>query len=150
MSFFRMVGRDRYGVFPLKGKVLNVRDASYKQVMANQEIQNLLKAVGLDTRVAYTSTSQLRYGHIMLMTDQDHDGSHIKGLLINLFHHWWPSLVQLDGFLQDFLTPVVKVWREGAHSETRSFYSMPQYEAFRKSSQGNDVWKSKYYKVGWL
>lgn len=48
----------------------------------------------------YTDTKSLRYGHLMIMTDQDHDGSHIKGLLINLLHHFWPSLLQLDGFLQ--------------------------------------------------
>lgn len=45
----------------------------------------------------------------MIMTDQDHDGSHIKGLLINLLHHFWPSLLKLKGFLQEFITPIVKV-----------------------------------------
>jgi hypothetical protein len=48
----------------------------------------------------YTDTKSLRYGRLMIMTDQDHDGSHIKGLLINLLHHFWPSLLKLRGFLQ--------------------------------------------------
>merc|ERR1711972_69884 len=64
-----IVGRDRYGVFPLKGKVLNVRDANYKQVTGNTEIQNLLKIVGLDLKREYNNVSPLRYGSIMLMTD---------------------------------------------------------------------------------
>merc|ERR1719326_2069021 len=104
-----IVGRDRYGVFPLKGKVLNVRDASFKAITGNAEIQNILKIVGLDTRKEYQSLKQLRYGSIMIMTDQDHDGSHIKGLLINMVHAWWPSLFQMPGFLKEFVTPIVKV-----------------------------------------
>ena len=52
----------------------------------------------------YSDTRSLRYGHLMIMTDQDHDGSHIKGLLINLLHHFWPSLLKLEGFLQVFYT----------------------------------------------
>merc|ERR1719321_608955 len=69
-----IVGRDKFGVFPLKGKLLNVRDANFKQVTGNTEIQNLLKIMGLDTRQTYDSVKRLRYGSIMIMTDQDHDG----------------------------------------------------------------------------
>merc|ERR1719160_1425867 len=104
-----VIGRDKYGVFPLKGKLLNVRDANFKQVTQNAEIQNLLKIIGLDLKCEYNNTKSLRYGSIMMMTDQDHDGSHIKGLLINMVHHWWPSLCQMDGFLKEFVTPIVKV-----------------------------------------
>merc|ERR1719316_1764531 len=68
-----VVGRDRYGVFPLKGKVLNVRDANFKQVTGNQEIQNLMKIMGLSVGKEYSSGRQMRYGSIMLMTDQDYD-----------------------------------------------------------------------------
>ena len=53
---------------------------------------------------------QLRYGHLMIMTDQDHDGSHIKGLIMNFFHHFYPSLLKMPGFLLEFITPIVKVW----------------------------------------
>lgn len=79
-----VTGRDYYGVFPLKGKLLNVRDAAFKQITGNTEIQNLLKIVGLDPKKKYDDVSKLRYGSIMVMTDQDLDGSHIKGLLINM------------------------------------------------------------------
>jgi DNA topoisomerase-2 len=52
--------------------------------------------MGLVFGKEYTKdVSSLRYGHLMIMTDQDHDGSHIKGLLINFLHHFWPSLLQV-------------------------------------------------------
>lgn len=107
-----MVGRDHYGVFPLKGKLLNVRDASNSMILNNQEIQNLMKIVGLQLGKDYSnpeSLATLRYGCVMIMADQDHDGSHIKGLVINFFEHFWPSLVAKAGFLKEFVTPIVKV-----------------------------------------
>ena len=57
----------------------------------------------------YESAKQLRYGHLMIMTDQDHDGSHIKGLIMNFFHHFYPTLLKVPGFLLEFITPIVKV-----------------------------------------
>ena len=60
----------------------------------------------------YTDVKQLRYGHLMIMTDQDHDGSHIKGLIMNYFHTFYPSLMLLPGFLIEFITPVIKVGLE--------------------------------------
>ena len=90
------VGRDKYGVFPLKGKVLNVREANVKQINANTEIVNIKKILGLESNKKYKDIKSLRYGKIMIMTDQDHDGFHIKGLLINLFHYLWPELLNFD------------------------------------------------------
>jgi DNA topoisomerase-2 len=145
-----IVGRDHYGVFPLKGKVLNVRDANFKQVTENQEIQNLLKIVGLDIKREYDTTKGLRYGSIMFMTDQDHDGSHIKGLLINLMHHWWPSLCKMNGVLKEFVTPIVKVWKEGKREQDRKdekcFFTLNEYEKWRNRTNGGKGWKTKYYK----
>lgn len=57
----------------------------------------------------YSDTKSLRYGHLMIMTDQDHDGSHIKGLIMNFLHTFYPSLLKLPSFLQEFITPIVKV-----------------------------------------
>ena len=116
VSGLSVVGRNRYGVFPLKGKLLNVRDASHKQIMNNNEIQNLRKIVGLKSNVDYSvdkNFQSLRYGRIMIMTDQDHDGSHIKGLLINFIQHFWPSLLKRRGFLVEFITPIVVAKRAG-------------------------------------
>ena len=53
---------------------------------------------------------RLRYGRVMIMTDQDHEGSHVKGLLINFIHYNWPELIRLP-FLEEFITPIVKVCR---------------------------------------
>merc|ERR1719159_1565045 len=131
-----VVGRDKYGVFPLKGKVLNVRDASYKQVTGNMEIQNIMKIIGLTVGKEYVSPKQLRYGSIMIMTDQDHDGSHIKGLLINLVNHWWPSLVQTNGFLKEFVTPIVKVSKPQGKDGVKeiSFFTIPEYENWKRKT----------------
>lgn len=129
-----VVGRDYFGVFPLKGKLLNVREASHKQIMANQEIQNLVTIMGLQFGKTYDATSvkTLRYGHLMIMADQDHDGSHIKGLVLNFLHCFWPSLLALDGFLQQFITPIVKVTKGAAASSALSFFTLPQYQEWKK------------------
>ncbi len=104
-----MIGRDYYGVFPLKGKLLNVREASNAVLMKNDEIQNIMKIVGLQIGKTYEDLKSLRYGSIMIMSDQDTDGSHIKGLVINFIHTFWPSLFQKQGFLKQFITPLLKV-----------------------------------------
>ena len=111
MAGLGVIGRDYYGVYPLKGKLLNVWEASHKQIMENKEITDLVKIMGLTYKKKYESLDDmksLRYGKIMIMTDQDQDGSHIKGLLINFVHHNWPSLLKLP-FLEEFITPIVKV-----------------------------------------
>ncbi|KAI9916196.1 hypothetical protein PsorP6_017912 [Peronosclerospora sorghi] len=138
-----VVGRDYYGVFPLRGKMLNVREASHTQIIKNEEIQNVVKILGLKYGQKYESTKGLRYGHLMIMADQDHDGSHIKGLVINLIHHFWPSLLLVDGFLQEFITPIVKC-SKGRSKEV--FYTMPEYEAWRERTNQGRGWLIKYYK----
>ena len=65
-----VVGRDNFGVFPLRGKLLNVREAKHDQIMKNEEIQNIKKILGLQHNKEYTSVSSLRYGKLMIMTDQ--------------------------------------------------------------------------------
>lgn len=146
MSGLSVVGRDYYGVFPLKGKPLNVREATLSQVMKNEEIKNVVDIMGLKFGMEYNESNikTLRYGHLMIMADQDHDGSHIKGLVINFIHTYWPSLLDVPGFLQQFITPIVKATM-GKQSKT--FFTMPQYYSW-KLSTGNDAkgWKIKYYK----
>lgn len=65
-----VVGRDYFGVFPLRGKLLNVREAKHDQIMKNEEVQNIKKIMGLQHNKEYTSVSSLRYGRLMIMTDQ--------------------------------------------------------------------------------
>ena len=138
-----VIGRDKYGVFPLKGKLLNVRDASNQTVGNNAEVQNIMKIMGLNIGRSYADASALRYGHIMIMTDQDHDGSHIKGLIINFLHCYWPSLLKVPNFLQVFITPIVKCTRRGHLAQT--FYTTPEYEAWCTNNDPKH-WKIKYYK----
>ncbi|KAG8480258.1 hypothetical protein CXB51_024810 [Gossypium anomalum] len=143
-----VVGRNHYGVYPLRGKLLNVREASHKQLMENAEIQNLKRILGLQQNKEYADVKSLRYGHLMIMTDQDHDGSHIKGLLINFIHSFWPSLLKVKSFMVEFITPIVKATRKvNKQEEELCFYTMPEYQAW-KESLGNNAksWKIKYYK----
>ncbi|KAM1369168.1 hypothetical protein ACFX2F_039790 [Malus domestica] len=145
MAGLAVVGRDHYGVFPLRGKLLNVREASATQVRDNEEIKNIKRILGLQQDKEYTSLKSLRYGSLMIMTDQDHDGSHIKGLLINFIHSFWPSLLKIPSFLVEFITPIVKATHKNGN--TLAFYSMPEYEAWKESLRGNaSGWSIKYYK----
>ncbi|GMK55253.1 hypothetical protein CspeluHIS016_0203090 [Cutaneotrichosporon spelunceum] len=136
-------GRDNFGVFPLRGKLLNVREASHDQIMKNVEIQNIKKILGLKHNHNYTSVDSLRYGQLMIMTDQDHDGSHIKGLIINFLDYFYPSLLKLPDFLVEFITPIVKVWKG---KQEHTFYTMPQYEEWKTANNDGRGWESKYYK----
>ncbi|XP_059649125.1 DNA topoisomerase 2 [Cornus florida] len=146
MAGISVVGRNYYGVFPLRGKLLNVREASTKQILENAEIQNIKRILGLQHGKDYDSIKSLRYGHLMIMTDQDHDGSHIKGLLINFIHSFWPSLLKIPSFLVEFITPIVKA----THNRTKTelpFYTMPEYESWKESLGDNARgWTIKYYK----
>ena len=143
-----VVDPDRIGVFPLRGKLLNVRDASIDQISKNQEIQNIKKFMGFQHKKVYEDTKGLRYGHLMIMTDQDHDGSHIKGLLINFLEVTYPSLLKLPGFLQEFITPIVKVWKGDVKDpkKLRSFFTMPEYDAWKEMPGNGRGWDHKYYK----
>jgi DNA topoisomerase-2 len=79
--------------------------------MDNAEINNVIKIMGLQFKEKYDCPEKLktlRYGKIMIMTDQDQDGSHIKGLLINFVHHFWPNLLK-NNVVEEFITPIVKV-----------------------------------------
>ena len=81
------------------------------QLMNNEEITNIVKILGLHYTKKYSESSELRslrYGRLLIMTDQDQDGSHIKGLIINFLHHTWPGLLR-QNFVQEFITPIVKV-----------------------------------------
>jgi DNA topoisomerase-2 len=127
-----VVGRNSFGVFPLRGKPRNVRDATVKQVTENEEFSNLKKILGLQHGKVYGSLRDLRYGRLMIMTDADLDGSHIKGLVLNMFHVYWPSLISL-GFVVSMVTPVIKAGKNWFFTE----------EEFRQSGQHTAV---KYYK----
>ena len=135
-----VVGRDHYGVFPLRGKCKNVRDVSVTQLTSNQEFNDLKKILGLQQGKEYTSVSELRYGRLMIMTDADNDGSHIKGLILNMIHYFWPSLLKLN-FVVSMVTPIIKATKG---SDTKSFYTDSAFRTWYGS--GKQGWKIKYYK----
>lgn len=142
-----VVGREKFGVYPLRGKMLNVRQASNKQIVENKEIQDIIKILGLQHETDYSTESSrrsLRYGKVLIMADQDHDGSHIKGLFINILHFFWPSLLEANGFVQSFSTAIIKA---SAKNEILRFYSLPEYTIW-KNAQGSNAskWSIKYYK----
>jgi len=134
--------RKYFGVFPLKGKLLNVKDTSAKKVEMTEEIANLKKIIGLESGRKYTDIKSLRYGKVMIMTDQDYDGSHIRGLLINMFHELWHELIKIPGFITYMATPIVKA---NKGNQTKTFYTQYAYEEWRKTDASKG-WKVKYYK----
>jgi DNA topoisomerase-2 len=135
-----VVGRDQYGVFPLRGKCKNVRDVSVAQLTSNQEFNDLKKILGLQQGKVYKDVSELRYGRLMIMTDADNDGSHIKGLILNMIHYFWPSLLDLN-FVVSMVTPIIKATK-GAN--TKSFYTDSAFRTWY--GDGKAGWKIKYYK----
>ncbi len=141
ISGLNVVGRERFGVFPLRGKLLNVKDISQEKFNKNEELTAIKAILGLRQGTKYTSTKDLRYGRVMVMADQDHDGSHIKGLLMNLFHTEWPELMKL-GFLCSLATPLLKATKG---KQTISFYSQSEFETWKESSEQKG-WSIKYYK----
>lgn len=137
------IGRDKYGVFPLKGKVMNVKDISIDKIANNDEITNIKKILGLESGKKYTDASELRYGGIMLMTDADVDGLHISGLIFNLFHTLWPTILKDFKFIHSLSTPIVKVKRR---LEVISFYTLTEYENWKLANDDGNGWDTKYFK----
>jgi DNA topoisomerase-2 len=141
-------GHDYYGVFPLRGKLLNVRDKEDVSIANNREICDIKKILALQEGVEYKDTSTLRYGRIMLMTDSDVDGSHIKGLVIN-FLSKWTSLMKLKGFVTSLLTPIVKVWKKTVKNgkmNATSFYTLSAFNEWLTANNNGKGYEIKYYK----
>ncbi|BAT22018.1 putative DNA gyrase/DNA topoisomerase IV subunit A [Yellowstone lake mimivirus] len=134
--------RNSYGVYPMKGKILNVRGENIKKISENKEIAEIKKILGLETGREYSDTNDLRYGRVLIMTDADLDGHHIKGLCINLFHTQWSGLLQIPGFIGFMNTPILKAHRG---NQTIVFYNEGEYNEWKGSINVNS-WKIKYYK----
>lgn len=137
-------GRNYYGVYPLRGKLLNVRDTSTTQINANQEISDLRKIMGLKSGTIYNKNniSELRYGSIMIMTDADEDGSHIKGLILNFIDYFFPSLLEIEGFVKVLVTPLVKATNKNI---VKTFSNLREYKIWALATD-NKLWMIKYYK----
>lgn len=141
-----VIGQHYFGVFPLRGKLLNVREAKAKQMSENAEINAIIKILGLSYKKTYQNPEDLkdlRYGKIMIMTDQDADGSHIKGLIINFIHSQWPALIRHHSFFQQFITPIVKA-KKG--NQVINFYSIPEFNEWKENTRNYNTYHIKYYK----
>ena len=139
-------GRDWFGIYPLRGKLLNVRNASIKSISGNKEISDVVQALGVRHGVDYTKEenyNQLCYGKVMIMTDSDVDGIHISSLIMNFFHYLFPTLLKREEpFITSMQTPIVKVFLP---KKELLFY---QEEHFREWQINNPEkkYKMKYYK----
>ena len=137
-------GNNRFLIndFTVTHNCLNIRDASASQLINNEEINNLKQIIGLKQGKEYTSTKELRYGKVMLLTDADCDGTHIKALLLNFFHYWWPSLVKLD-FIQTLRTPIVKAIQG---KRVLEFFTEQDYHKWQNSGINTKNYQIKYFK----
>ena len=139
--------RNVIGVYPMKGKILNVRGEQTKKIAENKEIAEIKKILGLESGRVYKNTDDvnknLRYGKVVIICDQDADGSHIKGLIINLFQSEWGSLVQIPGFIGFMNTPILKA-RKG--TQELVFYNEGEYETWKNANAQGKGWNVKYYK----
>jgi DNA topoisomerase-2 len=137
--------RNIIGVYPMKGKIFNTRGETLKRIGENKEIVELKQILGLETGKKYTkeiAEKTLRYNSILFMTDQDLDGSHIKGLGLNLFQDQWNSLSTLDNFIGFMNTPIIKAKKNG---QEKLFYNDGEYKLW-KDENDTAGWNIKYYK----
>lgn len=143
VSGFSVIGRDHNGVFPLRGKLVNVNGMSVKASLQHKEIHHLTQILGLDPTVAYTEelVAALPYRHLVIFTDQDNDGSHIMGLVLNWLVCFYPTLLRAHPtFVKRFATPIVRA-RIG--TETRSFFSQTEFHEWAAGRKASLV---KYFK----
>ena len=138
--------RNIIGVYPLKGKLMNVRGETMKKVFENKEIAEITKILGLETGKEYKTIDDvnkcLRYSKVVFATDQDLDGTHIKGLCTNLFQYSWASLTRISGFIGFMNTPILKA-KKG--NQELKFYNDGEYEHW-KNENDTKGWTIKYYK----
>jgi len=144
--------RNIIGVYPMKGKMMNTRGEPVKKIADNNEITEIKQILGLEVGRKYTPDDvkyRLRYGKVLFMTDQDLDGSHIKGLGINLFQNEWATLTEIPGFIGFMNTPILKA-KKGIQEKV--FYSEGEYRAWKEETEGGAThsqpsgWTTKYYK----
>tara|TARA_B110000967_G_C18896283_1_gene570893 strand:+ start:1426 stop:4923 length:3498 start_codon:yes stop_codon:yes gene_type:complete len=137
--------RNTIGVYPMKGKIFNTRGEALKRINENKEIIEIKQILALETGKSYTqetALSTLRYGKVLFMTDQDLDGSHIKGLGINLFQDQWNSLSTIPDFIGFMNTPILKAKKNG---KELLFYNEGEYNDWKEQNDTKG-WNVKYYK----
>ena len=135
--------RNVIGVYPMRGKLFNVRGETQKRINESKEINEIKKIMGLESSKVYQNVNDLRYGKIIFMTNQDLDVSHIKGLCINFIAYLWPSLLKIPGFIGFMNTPILKATKT---NKTLQFYTQGDYDAWKEVNENGKGYKIKYYK----
>lgn len=147
---FGKQGRDSFGIYALRGKNLNVRNSSVDTIAKNKVVSDIIKSLGLRHDVDYTKEvnyKTLRYGRVMILTDQDCDGLHISSLVQNFFHSLFPSLLEREtSYITAMHTPIVRVF---LNKKNLLFYDERKYHQYvkdyNKKYPGKKINK-KYYK----
>jgi DNA gyrase subunit B len=101
-SILNATGRETFGLYPLKGKIMNCVKSDVKQIMKSQEIKDLVEILGMDL----TKENEVSYKHLLIATDADLDGYHILSLVLTLFVTYRPDLIK-NGFIKFLKTPVL-------------------------------------------
>lgn len=149
-----IVGRDCYGVIPLRGVIRNVRPARVnakvlKDYLKNAELAAINKVLGLQFGVNYTPDNVrrlLRYDHFVIFCDQDPDGAHIAGELINYFTIMFPSLLRAKpDFVMRLGTPIIRIKPKHKSETAKSFFTTSAYRTwFAKSGLSDQQMRAKY------
>ena len=150
------VGASKMGVYCLKGKPMNPRDAPLTRVLADEVLRSVAAILGLRPGVDYSdpkALATLKYRHVFMLADQDLDGGHIVGLVVNWLETMWPSLlVARPDFVKRFATPIVVARPKRAHVTTRGpdpvrFLSLPTFKQWLvEDVTRQEAYEFQYYK----
>lgn len=136
-------GKKTNGVIALRGKPLNVLKCTDTKLLKNKEIREIVTRLGLEPGKEYVLIDELRYGKILFLADADLDGMHIKGLLLALFRKHWPSILKIEGFVVDYLTPYLRLTKG---KTTLKFFFPSQYLRWQEENPNETGWTERYYK----
>jgi DNA gyrase subunit B len=137
-------GRDRrtQAILPLRGKILNIEKTDDAKIYKNNEVQSLITALGLGVKGDEFDPSQLRYHRIVIMTDADVDGAHIRTLLLTFFYRYQRSLIE-QGFIYIACPPLFKLERGRNHDYCYSERELQQKIAEFPSNANYNIQRFK-------
>jgi len=138
-AFRKYRNPDSQGAFPLRGKFVNVAEVPSAKVIQNQEVKDLLTAIGL--RMG-EEPKDLRYGKVLIYSDADPDGDSIAGLLINFFGRYWPEMFE-QGRICRVMTPLVVAKKK---DQKMWFYTAADFETWQSKQKDLDKWDIAYKK----